>query len=205
MTSTMTLEKMSETIDILKAVTNSENEAMGIFRHHDSDFDKLNTFVEDVLDGLKAVHSVLYNHEAEDIYLDNLIKCKDCFYKEGHEYWGDDNFIEATYQMFDIVMGNDNIDDIREIVETTLGESFMDLFSTQKVIKKSKRKYHLKMYYITGLALSNSKTTTECNDLMGEIHNEIESFSKDELLDIILKNPTTKKDFTKIISDRIND
>lgn len=133
MTNTVTLDKMSETIDILKAITNSENEAMSIFKHHDSDFDKLITFVDDVVDGLRAVHSVLYNHEAEDIYLDNLIKCKDYFYAEGHEHWGDDNIIEVSYQAHDIVTGILDVDDrIKEVIESSFSESFIDLFSTKE-------------------------------------------------------------------------
>lgn len=204
MTSTMTLEKMSETIDILKAVTKNDAEAMKVFEDNDLDFEKVTIQVDDVIFGLKEVHSILYNHKADDIYLENLIKCKDHYYSKGHIEWEIDNFIEATECIFDVVIGNDDVDTIREIAESIFGESFIDLFSTQKFNENSKHTYHLKMYYVMGLALSNSKTTSKCNDLMAEIHKEIESFSKDELLDIILKNPTTKKDFTKIISDRVN-
>ncbi|POZ56424.1 hypothetical protein LYSIN_01207 [Lysinibacillus sphaericus] len=133
MTTTLTLDKMSETIDILKAITNSENEAMDIFKYHDSDINKLITFVDDVVDGLRAVYSVLYNHEAEDVCLVNLIKCKDYFYSVGHEHWGDDNFIEGSYQAYDIVTGILDVNDrIKEVVESSFSESFIDLFSSRE-------------------------------------------------------------------------
>jgi|GEM_PF-3820363 len=131
-TNILTLDKMSNCINILKAITNSENEAISIFKYHDSDINKLITFIDDVVDGLRAVHSALYKHEAEDVCLVNLTKCKDYFYCEGHEHWGDDNFIEASYQAYDIVTGILDIDRIREVIESSFSESFIDLFSTKE-------------------------------------------------------------------------
>lgn len=133
MTTTLTINEMSKTIDILKAITNSENEAMDIFKFHDLDFDKVTTFVDDVVDGLRVVHSELYSHEAEDIFIVNLAKCKDHFYTVGHEYWGDDNFIEASYQAYDVVTGIMDVNDgIKENIEETFGESFIDLFTSNE-------------------------------------------------------------------------
>lgn len=134
MTNTLnTLDKTSKTIEILKALTNSENEAISIFKNHDSDFDKLITFVDDVIDGLRVVYNELYNHEAEEISVENLAKCKDYFYSQGHEYWGDDNFIEASYQAYDVVTGIMDVNDgIKEAIEDAFGESFIDLFTSNE-------------------------------------------------------------------------
>lgn len=130
MTNTFTkLEAMSLTIDQLKAITKNNDESMEVFKNFDLDFDKVTTFVEDVIYGLQEVHSIIYNHRADKVYIDNLIKCKDYYYNKGYLEWEAANFIDATYELIDVVIQNAG-EGMKPIVESVLGESFMDLFST---------------------------------------------------------------------------
>lgn len=125
----MKLENVSLMIDKLKALTKNNEESMAVFRDCRLDVDEITTYVDDVIYGLQEVHSIIYNHKADKVYIDNLIKCKDYYYNKGYLEWEAANFIDATYELFDVVIQNAG-EGMKPIVESVLGESFMDLFST---------------------------------------------------------------------------
>ncbi|GEM_PF-4294184 len=129
----MKLENVSLTIDKLKALTKNNEESMAVFRDCRLDVDEITTYVEDVIYGLQEVHSIIYNHKADKVYIDNLIKCKDYYYNKGYLEWGTANFIDATYELFDVVIQNAG-EGMKPIAESVLGESFMDLFSTDTTV-----------------------------------------------------------------------
>ncbi|MGA3598596.1 hypothetical protein [Lysinibacillus agricola] len=126
----MKLENVSLTIDKLKALTKNDEESMVVFRDCQLDVDKITTYLDDVICGLQEVHSIIYNHKADKVYIENLKKCKDYYYNTGHLGWEADSFIDATYEMFDVTIQNAG-EGMKSIFEEVFGEGFMDLFSTQ--------------------------------------------------------------------------
>lgn len=120
--------QVNEVIDILKAVTIDTEEATSVFKSCNMDLDSLTNHIDDVVHGLKEVHQNLYEHNNEQINIENLTKCKDYYYETGLNELEEESFIEATHSLFDIYCGNDNMSYVKEIALATFGESFEDLF-----------------------------------------------------------------------------
>lgn len=120
--------QVNEVIDILKAITIDTEEATSVFKSCNMDLDSLTNHIDDVVHGLKEVHQNLYEHNNEQINIENLTKCKDYYYETGLNELEEESFIEATHSLFDIYCGNDNMSYVKEIALATFGESFEDLF-----------------------------------------------------------------------------
>jgi len=129
MTKLNAIEKAILTIEQLNALAKNKDEAEIIFKECQLNIDQLETFVDDIIQGLREIHSIIYNHKADKVYIDNIIKCKDHYCNKGCLEWEADSFIDATYELFDVVIQNGG-EGMEPIVESVLGESFMDLFST---------------------------------------------------------------------------